>query len=287
MSRTVYVNGAYCPEEDARVSIFDRGFLFADAVYEVTTVLDGKLVDFDGHMARLGRSLEALTMTLPVSEDELLDIHRQLVTENALREGMIYLQLSRGAPGDRDFHFPDPEETRPTLILFTQEKAIVDSALAARGAKVAFVPDLRWGRVDIKTVQLLYPSMAKMEAEGKGADDAWLVKDGLVTEGSSNNAWIVTPEGTLVTRQLSHDILPGITRATVLRLARERQMKVEERAFTTEEALAAKEAFITSASSFVTPVISIDGHPIGEGEPGPVAKAMREIYIDEARKTAI
>jgi len=286
MTRTVYVNGEYLPETEARVSIFDRGFLFADGVYEVTSVVGGKLVDFQGHAARLERSLGELDLRSPVSMDEMLEIHRELVAKNAVDEGMIYLQITRGAPADRDFAFPDPETTEPTLVLFTQSKAIVESKSAETGIKVISIEDLRWARRDIKTVQLLYASMAKMAAKKAGADDAWMVEDGFVTEGSSNNAYIVKG-GKIITRQLGNEILPGITRAAVLTFAREAQMEVEERPFTLEEAKDADEAFYTSASAFVMPVVSIDGVSLGDGTPGPVARRLREIYIDEMRKAAI
>lgn len=284
MSRTVYVNGDYLPEEQATVSVFDRGFLFADGVYEVTSIVGGKMLDFAGHAKRLQRSLDELEMASPCTMDELEEIHRQLITRNNLDEGMIYLQVTRGNPGDRDFVYP--KDTAPTLVLFTQANSIVDSAVAKRGIKVVSIPDIRWGRRDIKTVQLLAPSMAKMAAKAAGADDAWLVEDGFVTEGSSNNAYIVKPNGTIVTRNLSNDILHGITRAAVLRFAAEAQMTVEERPFTVEEAEQASEAFITSASTFVWPVIEIDGNAIGTGAPGPVAKRLREIYLEESLKTA-
>jgi D-alanine transaminase len=287
MSRIVYVNGDYLPEEEAKVSIFDRGFLMADGVYEVTSVLDGKLVDFDGHAVRLERSLSELDMASPMGRDDLLAIHRELVARNHIHEGMIYLQITRGAPGDRDFAFPDPETTRPTVVLFTQNKpGLADSPAAKTGLKVISIPDVRWGRRDIKTVQLLYPSMGKMMAKAAGCDDAWLVEDGHVTEGTSNNAYIVKG-GKIITRQLSTDILHGITRAAVLRFAREAQMEVEERRFTIDEAQQADEAFITSASTFVMPVVEIDGRSIGAGTPGPVARRLREIYLDESRKAAI
>ncbi|SET23679.1 D-amino-acid transaminase [Oceanicella actignis] len=284
MSRTVYVNGAYLPEEEARVSIFDRAFLFADGVYEVTSVIDGKLVDFAGHARRLARSLAELDMPAPCSEDELLAIHRELIRRNGLTEGMIYLQVTRGA-ADRDFAWS--EGMTPTLVLFTQARALIDSPAAERGLKVISLEDLRWGRRDIKTVQLLYPSMAKMQAKARGKDDAWLVEDGFVTEGTSNNAWIVTRDGVLVTRDLSNRILHGITRAAVLRFAREAQMRVEERPFTIDEAKDAAEAFVTAATTFVTPVVEIDDAPVGDGAPGPVARRLRAIYIEESRKAAI
>lgn len=285
MSRTVYVNGEYVPEAEAKVSVFDRGFLFADGVYEVTSVLEGKLIDFAGHAKRLARSLGELEMATPCSDDALLEIHRQLISRNDLTEGLIYLQVTRGA-ADRDFAYP-AEGTPPTLVLFTQAKQIAVSAAAETGLKVISIADERWGRRDIKTVQLLYPSMGKMMAKAAGADDAWMVEDGFVTEGTSNNAYIVTREGTIVTRHLSTEILHGITRAAVLRMAAEAQMTIEERPFTIEEAQHAQEAFITSASSFVMPIVEIDGEAIGEGKPGSIAKRLREIYLDESRAAAV
>ena len=287
MSRTVYLNGEYMPEGEAKVSIFDRGFLMADGVYEVTSVLDGKLIDFGGHAARLERSLNELDMASPISMDDLLEVHRELVRLNGINEGMIYLQITRGAPDDRDFVFPDPATVPSTIVLFTQNKpGLADNPVAKKGIKVISIEDQRWGRRDIKTVQLLYPSMGKMMAKAAGADDAWLVEDGKVTEGTSNNAYIVKG-GKIITRELSNDILHGITRKAVLRFAREAQMEVEERSFTIEEAQDADEAFITSASTFVMPVIEVDGAKLGDGTPGPVAARLREIYLEESRKAAI
>ncbi|WP_333715264.1 D-amino-acid transaminase [Yoonia sp.] len=285
--RTVYVNGEYLPENEARISIFDRGFLMADGVYEVTSVLDGKLIDFDGHARRLERSLNELDMPHPAVLPDLLEVHRELVRRNGINEGMIYLQITRGAPGDRDFAFPDPETTAPTVVLFTQDKpGLADSPAARKGIKVISIEDQRWARRDIKTVQLLYPSMGKMMAKAAGVDDAWMVEDGFVTEGTSNNAYIVKGD-TIITRHLGNEILHGITRAAVLRFAREAQMKVEERSFSIDEAKAADEAFITSASTFVMPVVEIDGAQIGAGVPGAVAMRLREIYLDESRKVAV
>ncbi|WP_298435871.1 D-amino-acid transaminase [uncultured Jannaschia sp.] len=282
--RTVYVNGEYLPEDEAKISIFDRGFLFADGVYEVTSVLDGKLIDFPGHATRLQRSLDELEMANPATTDELLAIHRELVARNGIGDGLVYLQITRGA-ADRDFAYP--MDATPTIVLFTQAKpGLADNPVAKTGIKVISIPDRRWGRRDIKTVQLLYPSMGKMAAKAEGADDAWMVEDGAVTEGTSNNAYIVKGN-TIVTRHLGEEILHGITRAAVLRLAAEAQMKVEERSFTIEEARAADEAFVTSASTFVMPVVEIDGAPVGQGTPGPVAARLREIYLDESRKTAL
>ena len=286
MSRIVYVNGEYLPEGEATVSIFDRGFLFADGVYEVTSVLDGKLIDFDGHAVRLERSLNELGMGHPISKDDLLEVHRQLVARNEIVDGLVYLQITRGAAADRDFAYP-AEDTPQTVVLFTQSKpGLAESPAAQAGIKVISIEDQRWARRDIKTVQLLYPSMGKMMAKAAGCDDAWMVEDGAVTEGTSNNAYIVK-DGVIVTRQLSNDILHGITRAAVLRFAAEAQMKVEERPFTIEEAQAADEAFVTSASTFVMPVVEIDGVALGAGNPGPVATRLREIYLEESRKAAV
>ncbi len=285
--RTVYVNGDYLPETEAKVSIFDRGFLMADGVYEVTSVLDGKLIDFDGHAVRLQRSLDELDMKNPITKDDLLEVHRELVRLNGIEEGMIYLQITRGAPDDRDFAFPDPETVPCTVVLFTQNKpGLAANPVAQKGIKVISIEDIRWGRRDIKTVQLLYPSMGKMMAKAAGVDDAWMVQDGFVTEGTSNNAYIVKG-GKIITRPKTNDILHGITRAAVLRFAEEAQMAVEERNFTIEEAQDADEAFITSASTFVMPVVEIDGAQIGDGKPGSVAPRLREIYLEESRKVAI
>ncbi len=287
MTRTVYVNGEYLPETEAKVSIFDRGFLFADGVYEVTSVLDGKLIDFEGHAKRLTRSLNELDMPHPVTMDELLEIHRELVKLNKIEEGLVYLQITRGADADRDFVFPSAD-VPATVVLFTQNKpGLADNPAAQKGIKVISIDDQRWGRRDIKTVQLLYPSMGKMMAKAQGCDDAWLVEDGYVTEGTSNNAYIVTQEGTIVTRQLSNDILHGITRAAVLRFAKEAQIKVEERPFTIEEAQNAKEAFFTSASAFVMPVVEVDGKAVGDGKVGDMVPRIREIYLEEMRKAAV
>ena len=286
MTRTVYVNGAYLPEAEATVSIFDRGFLMADGVYEVTSVLDGKLIDFEGHAVRLQRSLDELEMQAACSKDELLEIHRELVKRNGIVEGLVYLQITRGSDGDRDFVFPSAD-TNPTIVLFTQNKpGLADNPAAKKGAKIISIEDIRWGRRDIKTVQLLYPSMGKMMAKKAGCDDAWLIEDGYVTEGTSNNAYYIK-DGTIVTRPLSSEILHGITRKAVLRIAAEAQLKIEERLFTIDEAKEADEALTTSASAFVMPVVEIDGVQLGDGTPGPIATRLREIYLDESRKAAI
>jgi len=283
MSRIVYVNGNYVPEGEANVSIFDRGFLMADAVYEVTSVLDGKLLEFEGHLKRLKRSLLELNMPEPSVFNDLLKIHRKLVSDNNVDQGGVYLQVTRGV-ADRDFIYP--QNVEPTLVIFTQSKNILGSPLVNSGMKVISIDDLRWGRRDIKTVQLLYPSMGKMMAKEADCDDAWMVEDGYVTEGTSNNAYIVVGNK-IVTRELSNDILHGITRASVLRYAKEAQMEVEERLFSVDEVKSADEAFITSASTFVMPVVEIDGVPIGIGKPGNVSKRLREIYIEESRNRAL
>ena len=279
MTRIVYVNGAFVPEDEAKISVFDRGFLFADGVYEVTSVLNGQLIDNDAHLARLQRSLSELNMRSPESNERITRLQRELAERNGLREGMIYLQISRGA-ADRDFKFPT--DTAPSLVMFTQAKALIDNPQASTGLSVITVPDIRWKRRDIKTVGLLAPSMAKQAAADAGADDAWMVEDGFVTEGTSNNAYIVDTQGTVITRHLGNEILSGITRKAVLRLAEEQKVGVEERPFTVEEAKNAVEAFVTSASTFVCPVIKIDGQPIGNGLPGPMAQKLRQIYIETA-----
>ncbi|WP_298940782.1 D-amino-acid transaminase [uncultured Psychromonas sp.] len=284
MGRIVYLDGQYLAENEAKISIFDRGFLFGDAVYEVTAVINSKLVDNEGHMIRLQRSCNELQIELPVTLAEITNIQKELIKKNALNEGGIYLQISRGSAGDRDFGYP--ENVKPTLVLFTQARELLNSPKATKGMKVMTTEDIRWKRRDIKTVGLLAPCMAKQGAIDKKVDDAWLVEDGYITEGSSNNAYIVTQDGVLVTRPLSNDILHGITRKALLELAEKESIKIEERLFTPEEAYQSSEAFVSSATTFVWPVIEIDGHTIGDGKPGNVAKKLREIYIELATKTA-
>lgn len=284
MTRTVYLNGEWLPEAEAKVSIFDRGFLFADAIYEVTAVIGGKLIDYAGHSARLQRSLSELGLTNPLSADDLLTAHREIVRLNNIDEGLIYLQISRGV-ADRDFAFP--VDAKPTITLFTQAKPVLNNPRSATGISIATVPDRRWERRDIKTVQLLYPSMAKMEALSRGADDAWLVEDGYVTEGSAANAHIIKKDGTLVTRELSTALLHGITRASILDLAVQAGIPVEERAFTVEEAKEAAEAFVTSATNFATSVVKIDDTTIADGKPGPIAAKLRDLYIESRLASAI
>lgn len=279
MSRTVYVNGEFVAEEQATVSIFDRGFLFADGVYEVTTVVHGKLLDNPAHLARLRRSLAEINMPSPASDEEITQIQQQLIERNKLQEGGVYLQVTRGV-ADRDFAFA--ADMKPSLVLFTQPKNLLNPPQVNDGISVVSMPDIRWRRRDIKTVGLLAQSLAKQKALDSGAADAWMVEDGFVTEGSSNNAFIVDGNNTIITRQLGNEILPGITRAAVLALVQAESLQFEERPFTLDEAYNAKEAFITSATTFVWPVVKIDNNAIGDGLPGPVAGKLRKFYIETA-----
>jgi len=279
MSRIVYVNGDFVPEADAKISVFDRGFLFADAVYEVSTILNGKLIDNKAHLVRLARSLGEIAMAAPCSDNDIVAAQHKLLELNGVTEGLLYLQVSRGA-ADREFYFPkDPQSS---LVMFTQKKSLIDNPVAERGLTVISRPDIRWQRRDIKTVGLLAPCLAKQSAIEAGADDAWMVEDGLVTEGTSNNAYIVTKDKTIRTRHLGSEILSGITRVAVLKFARQAGYDVVEEPFSINEVLNAEEAFITSASTFVMPVVRIDEKPIGTGRPGPVAKDLRKIYIETA-----
>jgi D-alanine transaminase len=277
--RIVYVNGEYVPEGAATVSVFDRGFLFADGVYEVSAVLGGRLVDNQRHLDRLGRSLGELGMSMPLPVEDLVAAQRETVVRNGLVEGALYLQVTRGA-GDRDFLIDG--SLRPTVVMFTQARPLVDSPLATRGCRVCTVPETRWARRDIKTVQLLPASLAKQAAHDAGYDDAWFVEDGFVTEGSSNNAFIITPDGSIVTRHLGSEILPGITRTAVLEIARDHGMTVEERSFSLDEAYGAAEAFISSATAMVLPVVAIDDVDVGAGVPGKVTLDIRRRYIERA-----
>ncbi len=281
--RTVYLNGAFVAEGNATVSIFDRGLLFADAVYEVFSVLDGLIIDHAPHMARLKRSLAEMTIDHDVGAADWETVLATLIERNALEEGTIYLQISRGA-ADRDFLFP-PAGTVPTVFAFTQARNLVANPMAERGMRILTRPDRRWGRRDIKTVQLLYASMMKMDAKAAGVDDVWLVEGDVITEGTSQNACIITPAGHLVTRNLGDHILPGVTRRTLIGIAQASGITVEERPFTIAEAQGAAEAFVTSATLFVMPVVQIDGLAVGDGVPGVHTMALRKAYIDHARAT--
>jgi D-alanine transaminase len=281
-----YVNGAFVPLSEAKVSVLDRGFLFADGIYEVAAVLDGKLIDNASHLARLERSVGEISLALPESLDRIQEIQKELVKRNNLFNGMVYLEVTRGADSGRDFAFPKAD-VKPTLIMFTSVKDIVNQPSAKTGIGVITVPDLRWTRRDIKSVALLAQVLAKQAAAEANAGEAWMVEDGKVTEGGSSSCFILTQDDVIVTRQNGSEILPGCTRKAVVKLAEERQLRVEERAFSVEEALAAKEAFITSATVFVQAVVSIDGRKVGSGEPGPMTNRLREIYVDFAKATAV
>jgi D-alanine transaminase len=270
---------------DAKVSVLDRGFLFADGIYEVAAVLEGKLIDNASHLARLQRSVGEIALALPETLDRIQEIQRELIARNNLVNGMVYLEVTRGAAPERDFAFP--KDVKPTLVMFTSVKDIVNAPSAKTGIAVITVPDIRWERRDIKSVALLAQVLAKQAAAEVGAGEAWMIEDGKVTEGGSSSAFILTQDDVLVTRQNSSAILPGCTRKAVVALAEERQLRVEERAFSVEEALAAKEAFITSATVFVQAVVSIDGKPVANGKPGAMTNRLREIYVDFARATAV
>jgi D-alanine transaminase len=278
-----YVNGSFGPLGDAKVSVLDRGFLFADGIYEVSAVLDGKLVDNDAHLARLERSVGEIALPLPETLARIIEIQHELIARNKLIEGVVYIQVTRGA-APRDFVFP--KGVKPSLVMFTQVKNLVDSPAAKNGIAVITVPDIRWERRDIKSVGLLAQVLAKQAAAEAGAQEAWMIEDGKVTEGGSSSAFILTQDDVLVTRPNSSAILPGCTRKAVIALAEERQLRVEERTFSVDDALKAKEAFITSASSFVQPVVTIDGKHVADGKPGPMATRLREIYVSFARDSA-
>jgi D-alanine transaminase len=278
MSRIAYVNGQYLPEDQAKVSIFDRGFLFADGVYEVTPVVNGKLVDHDAHNERLDRSLRELQMAWPCTKEELTKVHTELIARNSLKEGIIYMQVTRGV-ADRMFNFP--KDIKSSLVAFPQVMNLVDNPNAKTGVKVVTTPDIRWLRRDIKSIMLLAPVLGKQEAYEKGAAEGWMVEDGYITEGTSSNAYIVVGNK-IITRPLSNRILAGCTRRALFRMASEHGVEIEERLFTPEEAYKADEAFLTSASQFVMPITEIDGHRIGGGQVGPVVRKMRELFLEEA-----
>ncbi len=276
MCRVVYLNNEFVNEKEAKISIFDRGFLFADAVYEVTTVLNGELVGFREHLNRLKQSLLKLNYNFKIEEEKLLWIHRKLIKENDLKDGLVYLQISRGV-SERNFIYS--KETEPTLVLFTQKESLLAPNRLNRKLKVISVPDIRWQKRDIKTTQLLAASMMKTKAKEMGKDDAWMLEGEFITEGTSNNAFIIDNSGKLITRNLSNMILPGVTRAFLIKLAWELKIPVEERPFTLKEAYNASEAFITSATNFITSVVEIDDILIGKGTIGPITLMLRKRYL--------
>ncbi len=287
MSRIAYVNGTYRPMRDAVVHVEDRGFQFADGVYEVWSVFDGRLADFDGHLTRLWRSLDELRIARPMTPEALARVLKETVRRNRVREGLVYIQVTRGT-ARRDHPFPG-DDIPPTVVVTARGLPLAKGdAAAGKGVAVITQPDIRWGRCDIKTVGLLPNVLAKQAARERGAAEAWMVDEmGLVTEGSSTNAWIVDETGKLRTRDAQSNILRGITRAAVLQLAADEGLEIEERAFSVEEVKRAREAFYTSASGFVMPAVSIDGARIGDGKPGPVATKLRQLYIEQAQRDAI
>ena len=283
MPRIVFVNGDFVQEDRAMVSVFDRGFLMGDAIYEVTTVLNRKLIEFDAHMTRLKRSLDALEIPYAVDSAALLDIHRNLIEKNGIKNGTVYIQVSRGA-ADRSFHYPEGIE--PTVVAFTQDIDWLAAPFVESGLKVVSHPDKRWGRRDIKTTQLLWGSMSMMAAKRGGVDDVWFVQNGEVTEGSFCNAFIVK-DRKIITRELSNDILHGTMRASILGYARQNGFEVEERTFSISEAQSADEAFVTASPLFATGVVEIDGKMIGNGKPGAVTLELRKIILEESLKTGV
>jgi D-alanine transaminase len=278
MNRVVFINGNYVEEKDAKISIFDRGLLFSDAVYEVTAIIDNKLIDFPAHVERLNSSLNKLKINYKFNEKTLLEIHKNLLNKNPFKynEGLIYLQVSRGST-ERDFLITK-NELSPNIFAFTQEKNLTN--LNTKGLKIITKEDLRWQRRDIKTTQLIYASLSKTEADEIGADDAWFIdENGYVNEGTSNNAYIIDKNNTIITRDLSNKLLPGITRQTILEVAKKLKLTIEERAFTIAEVQSANEAFISSAATLILPVIEINNNIIGGGKIGPITKILRETYI--------
>ncbi len=287
MGRIAYVNGRFVPHGEAVVHIEDRGYQFADAVYEVWALFDGRLGDPEGHFQRLERSLGELSIDMPMSRAALTVVLKEAVRRNRVRDGLVYLQVSRGV-APRDHAFPRPGTPPSVVITVSRVDRAAAEARAARGVAVVTTPESRWARCDIKTVGLLPNVLAKQKARAIGAVEAWYVDElGLVTEGASSNAWIVDADGVLRTRDTNANILRGVTRLSLIDMAREAGLKVEERPFTPQEARAAKEAFITGAGTLVLPVVTVDGKPVGDGKPGPVATKLRRLYIERAKATAV
>jgi D-alanine transaminase len=287
MSRWAYVNGRFAPHGQAVVHVEDRGFQFADGVYEVWAVFDGKLADYQGHMDRLDRSLDELRIERPMTRAALTAVLRETLRRNRVRDGIVYLQVTRGT-ARRDHAFPNPPVPPSVIVTAKTVDPRAGEAKARTGVAVITRPDDRWGRCDIKTVGLLPNALAKQAAREAGAAESWFVDElGLITEGASTNAWIVDKTGVLLTRDTNANILRGITRRSLLDLAREAGIETAERPFSVEDVKAAREAFFTAASAFVTPVVSIDGYRIGDGVPGPVATRLRALYLELARNTAV
>lgn len=273
--RTCYVNGQYVLENEATISIFDRGFLFSDGVYEVSMVYNGKLVDNSGHLQRLARSCKKLSIELPFSGEEISQIQQTLIDKNNLESGAIYLQVTRGADADRDFLYSD--SIKPSLVMIPQHKTF-NPAMPAKGLSVMSLAEIRWAHRDIKTVGLLGAVLAKTTSKAQGYDDAWFVEDGYITEGSSNNVFLVK-DNKIITKAANSQILNGITRQAVLKVAGELNLQIEERDFTVAEAQQADEVFATSATYTVMPVAAVDDAQIGNGQPGKISKKVREAYF--------
>jgi len=287
MGRVAYVNGRFAPHGQAVVHIEDRGYQMADAVYEVWALFDGRLADAEGHFVRLERSLLELAIDMPMSRKALTIVLKEAVRRNRIREGLVYLQVSRGV-APRDHAFPTTPVPPAVVITVSAVDRAASDARAAQGVGVITTPENRWGRCDIKTVGLLPNALAKQKARAAGAAEAWFVDElGFVTEGASSNAWILDQDGVLRTRDTNANILRGITRRTLLQVIAEEGLKLDERPFTPQDALAAREAFITSAGNIVQPVVSVDGKPVAHGRPGPVATKLRRLYIERAKATAI
>ncbi len=282
MSKTVFLNGEYLKDDEAKISIFDRGFIFGDGVYEVVPVVNHTVLDKAPFLERFNRSLKEIELKLPFSENALLEMINELIKRNNLKEGGVYMQITRGV-APRDFAFP--ENITPTCMAFTFEKEVINNPKAKTGIKVVTVPDIRWKRRDIKSIALLAQCIAKQEASKKGAYEGWMVEDGYVTEGTSSSAYIVK-DGVIITRPLTNTILPGIRRKILLELAEKYDIKIEQRAFTPQEAYEADEAFLSSATTFVLPIVEIDGYQIGDGKPGKLFLKMRKMYIDSALQIA-
>lgn len=282
MNKQVYVNGKYFDKNDAVVSVFDRGFLFADSVYEVTAVINGFLVDWKAHFSRLKNSLKEINLNFNIQEKDIFSIQKNLIEKNKIKEGLVYIQVTRGI-GERDFNFSETQ-FKPTIVIFTQEKKILNTDRAKEGIKIVTLEEKRWKRRDIKTTQLLASSMAKSEASKIGKDDCWFIENGFITEGSSSNAFIINDNNEVITRELSHNLLGGITRSSLLHFCKKNNMKFRESKFTELEAKNANEAFITSATNFVVPVIEIDGDKVGKGVVGSHVKKFQKLYLNEIQK---
>jgi D-alanine transaminase len=276
--RIFFLNGKFVPEEEAVIPVLDRGILFADAVYEVSAVVNGQTIDNIGHLERLNRSLAMLSIKAPYSTSEWIGLQNEIISRNALSEGMVYMHITRGVAAQRTFRFPD--QSTPTVFMFTRAFPVLKSPAYESGISVLTVPDQRWARRNIKSSMLLAQVLATQAAYEADAQEAWLVEDGYVTEGASSSAFIVTEDGEIVTRPLSESILPGVTRQSMMALASETGLKIVERLFTVEETYRAREAFISAAGMIALSVVDVDGRAIGDGKPGPLSARLRSLYFE-------